>query len=411
MKTFAVIISLEKLYGRRPSAGALLPQVREIAKEGIAGSPKWKAQSQKPKLSQRSHEGSKNWVGESKVRIEKIRASGETPDSLRRQATRIIGTMIIAAKQKNRNWDVKFAEGPNGITFDLEECRRFKDDLGTVETAEMSLPPKWKPHFSDMFGLDPQIRLIMDPLLRFVESDYRRRGHILLWGRPGCGKTTIAEIIYAMVASSSPKGAVLRFTASQTTKAGLENTLIEANPRPTLIVIEEMDKSPPDNLSCLLDMCNTQGEIRKTTATQGHRQIPMSALILGTVNSVRRFKTFHAGALASRFAHKVFFPRPGGKVLRLIGERTIREYGGTKAYGSANKAIDTAIQIMQEEGTNDPRRMIALLDAGKRLTVRGNSAAKDLARMRTQLKTEAEEERRLSANRIDLPDEYDLEVD
>jgi hypothetical protein len=106
-------------------------------------------------------------------------------------------------------------------------------------------------------------------------------------------------------------------------------------------------------------------------------------LVLVTVNNLPKFKRFHDGALASRLSQKIFFPRPNPEILRLIGLREVRQHNGNE------KWVAKAMEIMEQEGTNDPRRLRAILTGGRRLM--DGTAAKDWAAMITSVQKESQE--------------------
>jgi hypothetical protein len=147
--------------------------------------------------------------------------------------------------------------------------------------------------------------------------------------------------------------------------------------------VEEGDKADPNNLSVLIDICNVTACVRKATATRGMQVEAYQALVIVTVNNLPKFKGFHDGALASRFSQKVFFPRPNPDVLRLIGLREVRQHNGDERW------VNKAMEIMEAEGTNDPRRLRAILTSGRRLM--DGSAAKDIETMAAALAKESAE--------------------
>ena len=380
---FMVVVTVEKLYARSPGDGARV-QLLAIAEEGLRKLPGWDSEIPSPKTKQEYKTGAFEIVCTGKIIL---RHSVGQSDSLRQitlRAEKVIGEIGKATEAKGRGWRVADATGPGGFKFDLERCRNARLLQGKIESAFIHLPDDWHPYFDpDIYGLDHQIRLIWDALSAFIESDYQQRSHVCCYGQPGCGKSTVVRRFVSMLEELSPKGAIKRFTASQTTKAGLELILLEANPKPTLIAVEEIDKTSPDNVSCFLDVFDTEGTIRRTNARDGQKENPIQALGMCTANNLPKFRGFHDGALASRFSQKIFFPRPNKEVLRLIALREIRKTNGNE------KWADKALAQLEAEGTNDPRRLRAILTSRKRLM--DGSAVKDMAAMAESLRRESEE--------------------
>jgi hypothetical protein len=388
-KVFNVIISLKKFYGRRPTQGQAKKQLEGIAKDAVAKTAGWSVSVNVP-LPKEEYKGGEgvNWVATGKIIASYTVGEFDRNESVFIRAQRIIGFALHASQSSGRDWVVLEATGPGEQIFNLESCRNADKLLTKVETAYYQLPDEWEPYFlDDIFGLDAQIRITWDALWSCIRSSYRKRSHVCFHGKPACGKTTVCERLYEIIHPISPKGAVARFTASQTTKAGLEEALINADPKPSLIIIEEIDKADPANMSCLIDLCNTEGSLKKTNAFK-NVDIPMHALVVCSVNNVPKFKSFHSGALASRFSHKVFFPRPGRKVLELIARRDIAKFG--LADGKVSDLwVKKVLDIMLHEQTDDPRRLSAILDAGPRLL--DGSFEKDAKEMADALQKESEE--------------------
>ena len=203
-----------------------------------------------------------------------------------------------------------------------------------------------------------------------------------------------------MIQGLSPQGAIKRFTASQTTKAGLEVILLEANPKPSVIAVEEIDKTAQDNVSCFLDVFDDEGVLRRANARDGQKESIMQSLGMCTANNLPKFKGFHDGALASRFSQKVFFPRPNPDVLRLIALREIRKMKGDERW--ANKALAQ----LKAEGTNDPRRLRAILISRKRLM--DGTAVTDMKAMVDALHAESAELKAADEKRLKLHSKLDL---
>jgi len=381
-ETFLLTVTLEKVYAKSPgdAAGA---QLHSIAEDATRNTPGWSHEVTRPRVTQSGAGGVFKKICTGKVNFRYTIAKFDSLAQLIHRAQRLAGMMAKFAGTKSRGWSVVKATGPGGHDFNLEEARAMLQAGGRAETAHILLPPEWEPYFeADIYGLDPQLRLTWDSLSAFVRSGYLERSHIMYYGQPGSGKTTVCERIYEMVAEHSPDGAVMRFTASQTTKAGFENVLLEADPKPSLIIVEEGDKADPDKLSPFIDICNVSACVRKATATRGREEVPYQALVMFTVNNLPKFKKFHDGALASRLSQKIFFPRPSPDVLRLIGLREVRQHNGNERW------VTKAMEIMEQENTNDPRRLRAILTGARRLM--DGSAAKDWEAMTTALERESQ---------------------
>lgn len=402
-RPYIVAAELEKIYARRPGDAAS-HQIRSISDEAVKKTPGWRYDLQKVKSNDkyRSGGGGFDIICKAKILFQCTVSDADNLQQVELRAKRIICDLIKAAEHSSKNWNVISATAPNQKNLDLEECRNIKNLYGHFETALFHLPDSWEEHFKDdIYGLDPQIRLMWDALKSCVRSGHIKRSHICFHGPPGCGKTTVSTRICDVIEEISPEGAVLRLTASQTTKAGLENLLIDMNPKPSLIEIEEIDKAWPENLTGLLDVCNTSGSIKKTNAVRGNVDIPLQALVICTVNDVPKFKSFLSGALASRFAHKIFFPRPNEKVLKLIAQREVRKHKGDI------KWIKKSLEIMKREGTNDPRRLIAILDGCERLL--DGSWEQDMKHIRDTLLAESDALIEQEKNRVRLHRSLDLD--
>lgn len=400
--SYSFMIQLERIYTNRPQRSAVFKQLNDIAQEAQVKVPGWSSKIV-VKSTDESYKGDGVFqkVQGGIIRFEFQTTSYDTKEQIIIRAQRIIGLVIQAGTKKNREWTVVSAIGPNNDIFDLNECRDINRHYANKDTSYINLPENWEPFFkADIYGLDPQIRVMWDALTSFVRSSYLKRSHVCCHGQPGCGKTSVCEKFYDMLKDHSPPDAVMRFTASQTTKAGLENILLEANPIPSLIIIEEIDKSPPENLAPLIDICNSDGMIRKATARSGNLEVPIHALVICTVNDVPKFRSFHSGALASRFAHKVFFPRPSEDVLRQIAYREIRKFKGDVDW------VEPAMAILKSEMSNDPRRLKAILDGGNRLI--DGSFLQDIEYMRKAIEDESEELRKMEERRKKIHNSLNL---
>jgi hypothetical protein len=209
-------------------------------------------------------------------------------------------------------------------------------------------------HFAHLFERDHQIALVHSALSAYVASGFEDRFHCVLYGPPACGKTEILRSFARMVGPE----AVLLFDATSTTKAGAERVLLETAEIPPVLIVEEIEKTDEQSLRWLLGVLDQRAELRKVT----HRLTAsrtVKLLCLATVNDIELFRRVMDGALASRFTHKVHCPRPSREVLRRILLREIEQRRADAAW------IDPALDWCEEEGTNDPRRAIAVCLCGR----------------------------------------------
>lgn len=220
------------------------------------------------------------------------------------------------------------------------------------------IPPFDMSHFAHIYNRDAQIRLVMDSLQAATESGFATRNHCLLWGLPACGKTEILLAFERMIGSDN----ILKLDATMTTKAGAENLILQLEHIPPVLIIEEAEKCNPVNLPWLLGILDQRGELIKTNARVGSIRREAHCLCLATVNNLEEFKGIMAGALASRFAHKIYCPRPNREILEMILAREVKRMNGNPAW--IKPALD---YVMDVEETNDPRRAISILDGRDRL--------------------------------------------
>lgn len=389
---FALTLTLEKTYVNRPNKASVKRQIGEIKDDVHARytDKRWAYSFLTPQFDQKKLQGDVLHVVECKF-LATYQANGaDTPERLRRKCLKIIGETQRACSAKQRKWDVKRASAPGNPELPLDDAALIVESDGQVEATEITLPDDWKPYYKEIYGRDAQIRITWDVLHSFVRSGHRKRSHIVYYGRPSCGKTDVARATANMVEQNSEPGAVLRLSATETTKAGLENLLIRVEPKPSLIIVEEIEKADGNNLCTFLSLLDQRSEVRKTTAYRGQEQVPIHALFIATVNNLSLFKRLLAGALAARFSHKIFFPRPDPTVLKLIGVRDMTLFGGQNKKHQT-QCVEKALALLESEGDNDPRRLQALLDGGERLL--DGSFQKDQQAIRESLIKEMQEEK------------------
>lgn len=226
------------------------------------------------------------------------------------------------------------------------------------QNLDITLPSEIEPHFRHIYDRAAQIRIVYASIQNAVRTQFNKRSHCVLYGPPACGKTSILNAFRDMLGDEN----FVTLDATSTTKAGAENKLLDYDKVPPFIILEEIEKCNPGNLPWLLGVMDQRAEINKVNARTGTRRREAKCLCLATVNNIREFKTIMSGALASRFQHKVFCPRPSPQILRQILKREIAEIGGDERW------IEPALEYaVKEEKTSDPRRVISLLDGGDRL--------------------------------------------
>lgn len=177
----------------------------------------------------------------------------------------------------------------------------------------LKFPPDIMEHFSHIYDRDVQIKSILRSIEIARDTNMEVRNHGLLYGYSGGGKTLIGLALEAAFG----KIAFRRLDATATTKAGAERLLLEGDIVPPVIWLEEAEKIAEGNLSWLLGVLDSRGEITKTTARTDVSRLAR-CLVFVTVNDIEKFKTFHHNALADRFNLPLYCPIPNESLLRQI---------------------------------------------------------------------------------------------
>lgn len=235
--------------------------------------------------------------------------------------------------------------------------------LGNDSDKHIAQHPAWK----DLYGVNPQIRIILSNIKRAQETNGESRNHTVLYGHSGAGKTTSMFALEKMFG----KGSVLKLDATSTTKAGLEKLFFSEPPAglkkiPPLVIMEEAEKADPDALKIWLGALDDRGEIRKINFRVNQLR-KIKVLFICSVNNKSLFDRMmgsdgvELGALSSRCSTQIFFPRPSDNILYQILEKEIREKGGKKEW------IAPAIQIAKKLKITDPRIVKSYLSGGDRL--------------------------------------------
>jgi MoxR-like ATPase len=219
--------------------------------------------------------------------------------------------------------------------------------------AAITIPEDWQTHFAHIYDRDDQIAEIMASIRTAKDTNMEVRNHPMLYGPPGCGKTEIGLVLERMLGTD----AVLKLDATNTTKAGAENLILEREPIPPILILEELEKCNEANVPWLLGIMDDRGEIIKTNARVGsvRRSAPM--LVMCTVNDLAKFNEFQSGALVNRFNVPLYFPRPSRDLLRRILLREVSKIPGGRTEW-VEPALDYAINF---ERTYQARRIKAIM--------------------------------------------------
>lgn len=161
--------------------------------------------------------------------------------------------------------------------------------------------------------------------------------------------------------------------ATTLTKAGLETQLLNASRCGTLkpiLLLEEIEKCHPDNLSCLLQIMDGRGKIQRTNARDGNVSADCNIIIWATCNSEDLLRKFHDGAIYSRFSVQQECKRPDRALMRRILVREVNEIDGDEKW--VDPVLDFCFGELAKEKRfaarfDDPRLARSLLAGGERL--------------------------------------------
>ena len=234
--------------------------------------------------------------------------------------------------------------------------------------AEVNPNVTWKPEtFGHIYSRDAQIRSVRSAVEAAIDTKFANRFHTVLYGPPACGKTSILLAVKEWVG----KDMVLQLDATSTTSAGAQRILLESAQIPPILIVEEIEKTEESSLRWMLGVLDHRAEIRKTNFNVGSIRRDVKLLCLATVNDIHKFKTVMDGALASRFAHKIYCPRPDRKVLEQILVREVAKVSGKSEW------VGPALDYCERKMINDPRTVSAICLCGRDRLLDG-SYQKDL---------------------------------
>lgn len=267
------------------------------------------------------------------------------------------------SKKQAQNWVVKTTQFPvdypafiDSLKAEVVDGEKKKDLRIDFDTTDVVLEPGER--FSHLFGLKDQISTAFSSINTALKSKMRNRYHIAAYGPPGCGKTDMTLSICQLLKDTFGEDAVVQLDGTSLTEAGVAKLLDDAKHNPLVIMIEEIEKTNPDNLRWLLGLLDKRGQINRVNF---HRKvnIQMNTLCICTVNNIKMFKAMHGGAIASRFPNKIYFPRPNRDTLKLILKREVTLFGGKVEW------IEPTLKFCVDElNINDPREIVPICISG-----------------------------------------------
>lgn len=225
-------------------------------------------------------------------------------------------------------------------------------------------------HFDRLYNREPHIRLIYDSVKAAINTGFKNRNHVLLYGLAATAKTELFNAFRNFIGVNN----VWHVDATTTTKAGLERELVKRSQEKTLppfILIEEIEKvTNPDNINCLLQVMDTRGMIQRTNARVGDVYEECKVVVWATCNDSNLLRGFADGAIWSRFNMRLICKRPDETLMRRILTRCVIESKGDVRW------VEPVIRFMWDQlkllkeykyDYNDPRLGRALLAGEDRL--------------------------------------------
>lgn len=244
-------------------------------------------------------------------------------------------------------WSITIIDGK--VASDTDE--RIPRPVGYVPVV---IPDNWQEGLSHIFEREDQIDVIMAAIDAGIKSDFQDRFHCALIGDPACGKTETLRSIKNILGDE----AVMEYDATATTQAGAIKDLSEREELPRILIVEEIEKTDENSLRWLLGVLDHRAEIRKVNF-RSNIQKETRMLTLATVNDYKLFSKIMFGALASRFAYHIHFPRPNRNLLQRILEREIDRVRGNKRW--IKPTLDFAVSM----NIYDPRKVTAICLCGR----------------------------------------------
>src|SRR5215469_16133 len=155
------------------------------------------------------------------------RRDDKTPDS--QELVSIVNLLNKKASQPTSGlWEVIGLDGKGHVAGNVDEDDKLSDSVGY---ADVIMPDDWDSNFEHLFGVTAATTRVRLAIEAGVDTDWRKRLHTVLIGKPGCGKSDIASTLKSILGDD----AVMVLDATATTSAGVIQDLSEAPLLPRII--------------------------------------------------------------------------------------------------------------------------------------------------------------------------------
>lgn len=252
-----------------------------------------------------------------------------------------------------------------------------KEIESVAENTVLAVPEKIEEnseHFEGIYERAAHLRIINAGMHNYVQTGKKVREHVLLYGQPAACKTKLFTALKSLYESEDKfLERVLVMNATTMSKAGFENFLAEKAEKknlPDVLCVDEIEKAKPEDLSCLLEIMDGQGRVSKLKAPAGRaerKSFPCNLVVWATCNDVGKLKSFHSGALFSRFHKTLPCCRPSAELMKMILRKELEKWERVYLRPVNYQWIDIVMDYCKKRGEDDPRKILGYLNGGKRI--------------------------------------------
>lgn len=283
---------------------------------------------------------------------------------------------FISRAADNRQWQCR-------NEADVAEAKLIAEDRPKFSVPDEVCPNLFAKYFKGIFERDSHVRVVHSSVVNAVKTNFAERNHCLLWGEPAVAKSILFKRFKAMYEEGSDIERIAIIDSTSTSKAGIENWLLDRAKDgilPEIICFDELEKCPEQNVQCLLQLMDDNCRISRVNSRIGRQQAEARPLIFGTCNNIEKLKTFASGALYSRFSIKLPCVRPGRDLMHKILVDNLLNRMNNGEEGINLKWADVVIEYAFDKmKCSDPRTIKGLLAGRDRLL--DGSYQKDLEKI------------------------------